>query len=662
MSRSIQVIIGGAILGILSCLPTTATAAPLQRLSSSSGEVRDLLQHATNNNVLFAATQGGGVYKSTDAGASWSRLSGLSERYVWRLAGDPANGQVLYAATKGGLFKTVDGGTTWGRKTYDTVRAIAVNPFNPNHLLIGVPGAGVYTSSDGGTTFAVTNTGLDSLEVTAIAFNPVTSGVVYVGLASKPGAGWGGVFKSSNGGTTWSNWNNPSGSGALGNKFVTALVVTADGSVHAGTFNPATNLGGLYKQTGTGGWSLRQEVYGIEALVLDESAASTVWAGTRFFGPWVTQNNGSTWSQAVNPGLDPDVYTGVHSLLPFPGIAGKVLAGVKGLGLYLTVNNGAAWNTAGAGLHADRARTIIAAPGAPNTLYLGLEGGGVVRSLDGGSTWTNFDTGLEAATVSKLGISGTNPTTIYAATLPGGLFKWNSTASGWVEVAESGLPSTGFLKPMDLVVHPTDDRIVYYSLFDPGQGVYRRNTAGSWDLVLPGSWSGAGASKLVVSPTLNTTLGSTRVHAFMFGSLPYESTNGGSSWTQVAAPSTGFGNVEFRALAENPLNSNTVLASTTKGLFKSVDGGSAWTSVAVSGTLTSTVLSGLVFSPTVTNRVWGVDPSGKYYCSNDGGTSWQTLADPLLGSPIVDLRLINGALYLVTDGDGVLRDAAPACP
>ena len=662
MSRSTRFIIGGAILGMLAGVPTTVTAAALQRLSSNSGEVRDLLPHATNSNVLFAATQGGGVYKSPDAGASWSRLPGLSERYVWRLAGDPANGQVLYAATKGGLFKTVDGGATWSQKTFDDARAIAVNPANPNHLLIGVPGAGVYRSDDGGNTLALTNTGLDSLDVTAIAFNPVTSGVVYVGLTSRSGAGWGGVFKSSNGGTTWSSWNNPSGGGALGNKFVTALVVAADGSVHAGTFNPATNLGGLYKQTGTGGWSLRQEVYGIEALVLDKSAASTVWAGTRFFGPWVTQNNGSTWGQAVNPGLDPEVYNGVYSLLPFPGIPGKVLAGVQGMGLHLTVNNGAAWSKAGAGLHADRARAIIAAPGAPNTLYLGLEGGGVMRSLDGGSTWTSFDTGLEAAAVSHLAISGTSPTTIYAAIRGDGLFKWNSAASGWVEVTESGLPATGFLKPMGLVVHPTDDRIVYYSLFDSGQGVYRRNTTGSWDLVLPGSWSGAGASKLAVSPTVNTPLGSTRVYALMIGNLPYRSINGGSSWTQVAAPFTGFANLEFRAVAENPLNSNTVLAGTTKGLYKSVDGGNAWASVAVSGTLTSTVLSGLVFSPTVNNRVWGVDPSGGYYCSSDGGTSWQTLADPLLGSPIVDLRLINGALYLVTDGDGVLRDAAPGCP
>jgi photosystem II stability/assembly factor-like uncharacterized protein len=120
--------------------------------------------------------------------------------------------------------------------------------------------------------------------------------------------------------------------------------------------------------------------------------------------------------------------------------------------------------------------------------------------------------------------------------------------------------------------------------------------------------------------------------------------------------------LSFYAVAENPLNPNVALASTNKGLFLSVDGGNSWANLGVSATLGSTVLTGLVFSPTVDNRVWAVDRGGGYYCSNDGGTSWQALADPLLGRAVVDLTLINGALYLVTDGSGVLRDPAPTCP
>ena len=662
-SRSISMSsfpIGFALFLMVGSLTATDAAAALVQLSSNSGEVRDLVQHATTTNTLFAATQGGGVYKSTDGGSNWFRLTGLIEPYVWRLAGDPTNGQVLYAATNRGLFKTTDGGTNWSQKTFDNVRAVAINPFNASTILIGVPGAGIFRSVNGGSTFSVINTGLDSLDVTAIAFNPVTSGVVYVGLKPNLVGNLGGVFKSTNGGANWSNWNNPNGAGALGNAYVTALAVEDDGTVHVGTYNPFSGSGKVYKQTGAGGWNVGFELFGVETLVTDKNAVNKLWAGTRAFGPRVTVNNGDNWNQANGSSLD--VYTGVYSILTFAGNASKILAGVKGRGLYLTTNSGSTWNKSSGGLTADRANALVADPGNSDTLYMGLEGGGVIRSTNGGTSWSDFNTGLEIPfaerylSVSFLGI-GTS--SIYATVWGRGLFKWDG--SSWQPVSESRLPALG-VRPTGLVVHPTDDRIVYYSLFDIGQGVYRRNTNGTWSNVLLGPFpGGGGASKVVLSPTLNGSVAGTRAYGLWFDDLPFRSTNGGSNWTQVSATHKGFIRLAFFAIGENPLNANNVLASTNKGLFQSSDGGSNWTAVNVSGALGSSVLTGLVFSPTVNNRVWAVDRGGGYYCSNDGGTSWSAKADPLLGSVIIDLKVINGALFLVTDGSGILKDPAPTC-
>jgi photosystem II stability/assembly factor-like uncharacterized protein len=118
----------------------------------------------------------------------------------------------------------------------------------------------------------------------------------------------------------------------------------------------------------------------------------------------------------------------------------------------------------------------------------------------------------------------------------------------------------------------------------------------------------------------------------------------------------------FYSIAENPFDSAKVLASTNKGLFSSANGGYDWTVMDSVTGLTNTVLTGIVFSPTLNGRVWAADLSGGYYCSNDGGNAWSLVTDPLLGSPIVDLKMIDGALYLVTDGSGVLKDPAPECP
>jgi len=105
-----------------------------------------------------------------------------------------------------------------------------------------------------------------------------------------------------------------------------------------------------------------------------------------------------------------------------------------------------------------------------------------------------------------------------------------------------------------------------------------------------------------------------------------------------------------------------VLASTNKGLYRSANGGYDWIVMNPVSGLSNTILTGLAFSPTVNSRVWSVDLSGGYYCSNDSGNTWVSKSDPLLGSPIVDLKMIAGVLYLITDGSGVLKDASPTCP
>ena len=660
MNKHFRQLVISMILITILCSPLTARGALVQ-LSSNSGEIRDLLQ--TDSNSLFAATQGGGIYKSTNGGTSWTRLSGLSEPYVWRLVGHSANPQLLYAATSKGLFKSEDGGLNWSQKTFDNVRAVAVDPFNLNHVLIGVPGAGIYITSDGGNSFSLSNAGLDSLDVTSIAFDPIHQSFVYAGLYSNLNGGWGGVFKSTNGGGSWINWNNPNNNGALGNKFVTALVVDDQGSIHAGTFSP-NNLGGLYKQTGTGGWSLKQEVYGVETLTVDKSTQYRLWTGTRAYGPWVSNNNGENWNPAVNGAIDPDVYSAVYSLLTFSANPGKVLIGVKGLGLYQTTNSGGDWMTTGEGIKADRARAIVASPLTnPTTFYLGLAGGGVMKSTDNGMNWVDINTGLEVSDVetnliiSQLGISTTNANNLYAATLGRGLFHWNGTA--WGRVTDTQTPPilpnnvATFLNPMGLIVDSVDDRVVYYSLFDSGGGVYRQDTTGTWKQVR----QDPGSSKIVQSQTNNL-----RLYALMFNALPYKSTDGGENWAQVNAIHVGFEALSFFSIAENPLNPDYALASTNKGLFKSSDGGDHWTKVDPISGLGSTVQTGLVFSHTVNGRVWAVDLSGGYYCSKDNGATWVALSDPLLGAPILDLRFIDGALYLITDGSGILKDANPICP
>jgi photosystem II stability/assembly factor-like uncharacterized protein len=147
----------------------------------------------------------GGVFKSTDGGASWNPV-GLSGGAVNLLAIDPAHPSILYAGTGSnyvaprgfrGLFKSIDSGASWSAinsglanllDTGASMTTIVIDPANSNILYAGSSGGGVFKSSDGGAHWSPFNVGLANLDVRVLAVAPGSRHILYAGTA-------GGVFK-----------------------------------------------------------------------------------------------------------------------------------------------------------------------------------------------------------------------------------------------------------------------------------------------------------------------------------------------------------------------------------------------------------------------------------------------------------------------------------
>ncbi len=132
------------------------------------GSVRALAIDPGTPATLYAGTAGGGVFKSGDAGSTWSAAnSGLTNPNVRALAIDPVTPATIYAGTTGGVFKSTDGGDTWAAAntglTGTFITALAIDPTTPATLYAATGTGGVFKSTNSGGTWTAANTGLTNL-------------------------------------------------------------------------------------------------------------------------------------------------------------------------------------------------------------------------------------------------------------------------------------------------------------------------------------------------------------------------------------------------------------------------------------------------------------------------------------------------------------------
>jgi photosystem II stability/assembly factor-like uncharacterized protein len=161
---------------------------------------RGLAMDPNNRHTLFLAARGAGTWKTRDGGVSWVKVD---PTFALSVTIDPSDSNVVYAAgdpSSGdpGVIKSVDGGNTFFAsgsglpRTSQTARtgAVQVNPKDSNHLFVGFEGGGVYTSSDAGASWVGASTCLMYTNVQGITMDQLSPKTLYV-------ATFGSVFKTS---------------------------------------------------------------------------------------------------------------------------------------------------------------------------------------------------------------------------------------------------------------------------------------------------------------------------------------------------------------------------------------------------------------------------------------------------------------------------------
>ena len=601
--------------------------------------------YGANNNTL---------YKSTDRGLTWSMpgpgLPGSCGPLSFSFVIDPSNTSTLYAGCTGtnsngggGLFKSTDSGATWNATSsgLPAVKASPNEPWPPNvsvnalaidpaqtrrpgevarrqtlthqgtlYAVIGATvsyGGGLFRSTDGAASWNAVNSGLpDSLFIDAVAVDQQNPNTLYV-------AGSTGVFRSKDGAASWTR------AGNVINVSNLAIDPLDSGSVYA------VNDRGILKSTdGGGSWSVVSPggtasdpypwLVGWVVVAPGEGGPSAVYAGGNARGVFKSLDGGSTWTLAKS-GL---FATSIDSLAIDPRNPHTVYIGVDVAGLYRSTDGTASWSAApilsGVSFFAlanDLQGAVYAQ--APNRLY---------KSNDGGASWVQLPvapgfTDLAGSTFPPA-VDTRNPGTIYA-----GGFKSTDGGASWSNLA---------LGPTALAIDPQDSGTLYAGTIVsiPGELSVLSVSCGVRKSVDGGrSWSGMnaisqsyGISGLTVDPAnssvvyaqtgkldcsesydCNSDYGDPNSDETKKGLGLFRSADGGATWAKLDLPGDPF---EFYLVGVDP--QGRLYAGATAGLVRSIDGGATWHALPTAGL--SPVVSVLAFDPQNPNHLFAGTAGG----------------------------------------------------
>jgi hypothetical protein len=272
-----------------SLLAKAAAALPLRSLGPGlmSGRIADIAVHPTAPGVWYVAAGSGGIWKTTNAGTTWTPIFEDQPSYsIGEITLDPTNPDVVWVGTGenvsgrhvgwgDGVYRSRDAGRTWqrmGLPRSEHIGRILVDPRDGNRVLVAAEGPlwaaggerGVYRSIDGGATWTPVLQIDENTGVTDLEFDPANPDVVYAAAYQRRRHVWGflgggpgsGLWKSGDNGKTWRPLKTGLPSGDMGK--IGIAVTPADPSLVYATIEAGEEERGFYRSRDRGeSWEKR---------------------------------------------------------------------------------------------------------------------------------------------------------------------------------------------------------------------------------------------------------------------------------------------------------------------------------------------------------------------------------------------------------------------
>ncbi|MEO6693885.1 MAG: hypothetical protein ABIY50_06070 [Ignavibacteria bacterium] len=614
--------------------------------SNITSRMATVMYDPNNANTIYIGAAAGGIWKSTNAGLTWSAKSdnevSLSSG---SLAIDPSNSDILYYMTGEatysvasyygrGLLKSTDGGDTWtsytsGLPSSSYTNRIVVRPNHSNEIFASMGNAGLYKSINSGINWSLVVSG----RCDDIIFTPTGDTAYVVGSGT-------GYRVSTNGGSSFTlnaTLSMGSRNHIAVSKSSPEILYCAKYSGSAITIWKSINYGSTFSQVVVG-----QDFNGGQAwydfyIHINPADANISYVGS--VDIWRTTNGGT--SNFTNVSLaysGGNVHPDQQNVAFHPTDPNQMLC-VNDGGIWKSANKGSTWTNLNNSLTLTQFYRIASDPSNSNHILGGTQDNGTQRTL-GAINWSAAFGGDGG----EVCFHSVNNSYMLGETQNNGVYRSTNGGSSWAS-ATSGLSGTAtWVGP--IMSHP-DSAGIYYTARTQ---VFKTTNWGS-------SWFAISSGTSGTIREMGIGKSSPEIMYASSGSTLYKSTNRGYTYSNVSSGS-GMPTRTITSVNVHP-DSSLVAIVTFSGfgsgkIFKTTNGGTSW--INVSGNLPdSPANDGLIFYPNMSTGVYFIAMDVGVFVTYNYGQSWTELANGLPNTVAMhmDYHLASNKLRIGTHGRGV---------
>lgn len=660
-------------------LATAASTWTFAGPDNVGGRITDIEAHPSVPGLVYVATAAGGVFRSLDGGTSFTPIFDAQPSLsIGDIALDPRDPNVVWVGTGesnsagdtypgSGVYVSRDRGATWtsmGLVDTQQIGRVVVDPTSSDTIWVAALGnmrtadanRGVYRSTNGGRSWENVLFRASDAGAIDLAVDPSSPSTVYAAFwehvrtpdTRVAGGVNSGLFKSSNGGGTWSQLTTglPASVATTG-RIGLSVCASSPRTLYAIFDDTKANFNGVYRSDNGGmSWARTKDralknLYSTYGWWFGNVRCSPTDPNTAFalgFGIAKTSNGGGTWTGATGQ-MHPDQ----HAMFIDPHDAQHLFVGNDG-GFHVSKNGGRSY-VGPSRLPATQFYDLAIDPRHPNRLYGGAQDNGVVRTTSGGtSDWAAIYGGDGMMTV----LDPVDPNVIYSEAQNGAIGKSTDGGKTFSDLSPT-FDRANWNTPIHL--DPTDHNVLFFG----GNKLLRSADAGSsFQAISPDLTSG-------VSPGLPgfgtiTTFDVSRVdHKTIYVGTDdanvWVTRDAGVHWQTIASGLPKRYVTRVVADSVNPSHVFVTLSGygTDGHLFASDDAGATWRRL--DAALPQVPVNVVVQDPSSVSTLFvGTDVG--VFTSADAGQTWQAMRTGMPVVPVLDLALDAGSRRLVAATHG----------